>query len=97
MFGANVARRVRLLSKVPKEGYLERLHTADRETVLVKACDKLDNFRSLSQTSPEFKMKQINETVSKYYDLFDEKLENNHPVVVEIKQIIDLSDLEVGF
>lgn len=42
-FGAEVARRVRLLSKVPKDGYLDRLKGADAPTILVKACDRLDN------------------------------------------------------
>ena len=69
-FGTNVARRVRLLTKEPKEGYVERLAWADKETVLVKACDRLDNLRSLGGTTEEFRERQIKETVQHYLPVF---------------------------
>lgn len=70
-FGNEVARIVALLSKCPKEGYIERLKAfADSKVLLVKACDRLDNLRSMSNASAEFVAKQVNETVQVYYPLF---------------------------
>ena len=63
---------VKVLSKVPKEGYLERFHVCtDWRPYFVKACDRLDNLRSLAQCSVEFRRKQVAETKDKYYRLFD--------------------------
>jgi len=70
LFGPEVARRVRLLSKVPKDGYLDRLRDADDHTLLLKACDRLDNLRSLEQADAEFRQKQITETAVKYLPLW---------------------------
>lgn len=69
-FGCAVARRVRILTKDPKEGYVERLYAADMETVLVKACDRLDNLRSLEDCSETFIAKQLIETEGVYLPLF---------------------------
>lgn len=70
-FGADVVRIVKTLSKVPKEGYLERfLTSSDWRPYVIKACDRLDNIRSLAGTDTEFAMKQLNETVEKYGPLF---------------------------
>lgn len=60
-FGREVARRVRLLTKAPKEGYLDRLIQADPMTRFVKICDRLDNLRSLPQ-DPAFREKTLRET-----------------------------------
>lgn len=60
-FGKDVARRVRVLSKIPKEGYLERLLAADSLTRFVKLCDRLDNLRSLPDDE-KFRTKTIKET-----------------------------------
>lgn len=87
-FGPDVARRVRRLSKVPKEGYVERLKIADLETILVKACDRLDNLLSLGQTTPEFQEKQLKETRIKYLPLFMTVLGPKHPVVLRIHAIV---------
>jgi GTP pyrophosphokinase len=87
MFGRNVARRVRLLTKEPKEGYLDRLAQADTETLLIKACDRLDNLRSLAETSEEFRQKQVRETVEKYLPLFEMALGAN-VVILRIKDIL---------
>lgn len=71
-FGGEVIWIVKLLSKCPVEGYLERLNAfADWQVLLLKACDRLDNLRSLSAGSLEFQQKQIEETRTKYYPLFD--------------------------
>ncbi|MFO0760568.1 MAG: hypothetical protein U0359_29070 [Byssovorax sp.] len=71
-FGADVCNIVKVLSKVPKEGYLDRFYVCtDWRPYFVKACDRLDNLRSLSQATPEFRKKQVAETRDKYYRLFD--------------------------
>lgn len=71
-FGSDVCNIVKVLSKVPKEGYLDRFFVCtDWRPYFVKACDRLDNLRSLSQASPEFRRKQVTETRDKYYRLFD--------------------------
>jgi (p)ppGpp synthase/HD superfamily hydrolase len=70
--GPEVARIVKMLSKVPKEGYLERLIAyADWRVLVIKACDRLDNLRSLEGSPVEFQMKQITETETKYFEVFD--------------------------
>ena len=71
-FGSDVCNIVKVLSKVPKEGYLDRFFVCtDWRPYFVKACDRLDNLRSLSQSSVEFRKKQVVETRDKYYRLFD--------------------------
>lgn len=77
-FGNEPVSMIKLVSKVPKEGYLERLLACENWKVLVlKGCDKLDNQRSLMipGTSPEFQKKQILETQDHYFKLFDHLLE----------------------
>jgi len=71
-FGRDVIWMVKLLSKVPKEGYLSRMDSfADWRVLMLKACDRLDNLRSLKDASAEFQRKQIEETRTKYYPVFD--------------------------
>lgn len=73
-FGPDVVHMVKMLSKVPKEGYIERLnHCHEWKVLAIKACDRLDNLRSLMipGNTNEFKKKQIKETKEKYYPLFD--------------------------
>lgn len=71
-FGSEVCNIVKVLTKVPKEGYLDRFYVCtDWRPYFVKACDRLDNLRSLSQSSLEFRKKQVTETRDKYYRLFD--------------------------
>lgn len=63
LFGGNVARMVKMLTKGPKEGYYDRLHRyADANTLVVKTCDRISNLRTLGGCSPEFQQKQIKET-----------------------------------
>lgn len=73
-FGADVATIVMTLSKAPKEGYLERFAmSTDWRPYLIKACDRLDNLRSLGGDGA-FRDKQIKETREKYYPLFERML-----------------------
>jgi (p)ppGpp synthase/HD superfamily hydrolase len=71
-FGSQVCCIVKVLSKVPKVGFLERFFACpDWRPYFVKACDRLDNLRALAQCSVEFRKKQVTETRDKYYRLFD--------------------------
>jgi GTP diphosphokinase / guanosine-3',5'-bis(diphosphate) 3'-diphosphatase len=70
-FGPEVYTLVRILSKKPKEGYLDRLSNyGDWKAIMIKGCDRLDNLRSLPACKAEFQKKQIEETKNKYYPLF---------------------------
>ena len=72
-FGADVTSIVKILSKAPKEGYIERLQMCkDWRPLVIKACDRLDNLRSLSgpTITDEFRTRQINETSEKYIPIF---------------------------
>lgn len=73
-FGRDVVTIVKTLSKVPKEGYLDRFYlSVDWRPYVIKGCDRLDNLRSLSPqfTTPEFRLKQTKETQEKYLPLFE--------------------------
>lgn len=77
-FGSNVAMMVTVLSKIPKEGYHERLKNCQNWKVLaLKMCDRLDNLRSLmvAGVSLEFQKKQIQETKEHYFPLFDQLIQ----------------------
>jgi (p)ppGpp synthase/HD superfamily hydrolase len=72
-FGPDVVSIVKILSKAPKEGYLERFAMCkDWRPYVIKACDRLDNLRSLSgpTITEEFRQRQIKETEEKYLPLF---------------------------
>jgi (p)ppGpp synthase/HD superfamily hydrolase len=74
-FGTDVVNIVKILSKVPKEGYHERLaHCCSWRVIAIKACDRLDNLRSLMTpgTTIEFQKKQIKETKEIYYPIIDD-------------------------
>ncbi|MFH1047999.1 MAG: HD domain-containing protein [Patescibacteria group bacterium] len=76
IYGLEVSRIVRLLSKVPKDGYLERLDTfGDWKVRLIKACDRLHNLRSLAGTEPNFQHKIADETREHYIHLLGEMLQ----------------------
>lgn len=69
-FGADVAEMVRLLSKIPKDEYHERLERfADWRVLLVKIADRLHNIRSLEGTDLAFQRKQLEETNREYIGL----------------------------
>jgi (p)ppGpp synthase/HD superfamily hydrolase len=73
-FGSEVVGMIKRLSKVPKEGYIERLsNCGDWKVIAIKACDRLDNLRSLMipENTLEFQRKQIKETKEKYFPIFD--------------------------
>lgn len=75
-FGADTVGIVKVLSKVPKEGYMERFWlSTDWRPYVLKACDRLDNLRSLEQSSAAFQAKQVKETQEKFYPLFDRMIE----------------------
>lgn len=77
-FGVKVVNLVKLLSKTPKEGYFDRLRSCTNYEVLaLKACDRLDNLRSLMVpgTSLEFQKRQVKETEEIYFPIFDRMLE----------------------
>lgn len=74
IFGTEIVSMIKLLSKVPKEGYIERLNNChDWRVLAIKACDRLDNLKSLMipGTTIEFQKKQVKETKEKYFPLFD--------------------------
>jgi len=71
-FGTDVCAIVKTLSKVPKEGYLDRLLAcSDWRAYFVKACDRFDNLQTMANTSDDFKRKQCQETENHYFRLFD--------------------------
>ena len=71
-FGHKVVTSVKVLSKTPKEGYLDRFNACTFWwPYVVKGCDRLDNNRTLHCCTPEFRAKQVAETREKYYPLFD--------------------------
>ncbi len=73
-FGTDVCCIVKTLSKAPKEGYLERfVMCSDWRPYVIKACDRLDNLRSLGGDL-KFRTRQVAETREKYYSLFDRML-----------------------
>ena len=99
-FGADTVTMVKLLSKIPKEGYIERLKNCHNWKVLaIKACDRLDNLRSLMVpgNTVEFQKKQIQETREKYFPIFDflmaitpaEYISNVSVVRDEIRRLIE--------
>lgn len=79
-FGADVVKVVKALSKVPKEGYLERLRgSVDWRPYAIKACDRVDNLRSLAGSTPNFITKQCDETADHYLPLMRDRLTHLAP------------------
>ena len=78
--GPEAERMIRLLSKVPKAGYLERLRMhGDWKTLLVKLCDRHDNMSSLSVAPADFQRKQTIETRDVHLPLFEHLLAISPP------------------
>jgi guanosine-3',5'-bis(diphosphate) 3'-pyrophosphohydrolase len=70
--GEDAARILRFVSKMPKEGFVERLKTyADWRALAVKLCDRFDNFSDLDATDEAFQRKQTLETRDVYLPLFE--------------------------
>lgn len=93
-FDSDTVAMVKVLSKTPKEGYIERFQLCtDWRPYVVKACDRLDNIRSLEQTTPEFQTKQVKETREKYYPLFRRMVElsppTHRPWIEELRTTIE--------
>ncbi|MFA5853653.1 MAG: HD domain-containing protein [Patescibacteria group bacterium] len=79
--GPDVARDIRLLSKVPKEGSFDRLMLhAEWQPLVVKGCDRLDNLRGLAHMDDAFKLKQLRETSETYLPLFRRLTEYDAPM-----------------
>ncbi len=69
-YGWEVLRIVRILSKSPGNDYLRRMRTfGDWKILLVKACDRLHNLRTLDGCTREFQLKQAHETRDHYIHL----------------------------
>lgn len=93
LFGARVCQVVMLLSKCPKEGYLERLQQyGDDEVIMLKAADRLDNMRSLSQATPQFIAKQVAETRQKLIPVFNR---SDKPQVIRL--VVRILELVVKY
>jgi (p)ppGpp synthase/HD superfamily hydrolase len=99
-FGSEVVSIIKLLSKMPKDGYHDRLSNCHNWKILtIKMCDRLDNLRSLMipGTTLEFQKKQVKETKEIYFPLFDQLLqlcptmylENISAVRDEIRRLIE--------
>jgi hypothetical protein len=72
MFGPDATTIVKVLSKCPPEGYLDRFWMcADWRPYVLKGCDRLHNNRTLASGTREFRTKQVAETRTKYYPLFE--------------------------
>lgn len=72
LFGKKVALWVALLSKVPKEGYHERLSSCGMwEVLLVKLCDRLHNLRTFGVWEEKRRRRYIRETEEVYLPLAD--------------------------
>ncbi len=98
-FGSRVVHIIKLLSKVPKTGYIDRLRECHEwEVLAIKACDRLDNLRSLMivGNTYEFKQRQLKETAGFYFGIFDNLVrltpQHHHKnilrVVKEIKRLV---------
>lgn len=69
-FGSEISRRVMLMSKKPKQGFRQRLEMhGDWKVLAVKVADRIDNLRTLGGAAPEFKAKQIRESLDMYTSL----------------------------
>jgi GTP diphosphokinase / guanosine-3',5'-bis(diphosphate) 3'-diphosphatase len=88
LFGPRVCQIVKLLSKCPKEGYVQRLRTfGDSEVLLLKGCDRLDNLRSMNSSTGEFIEKQVAETQNVLMPLWSD---NNDHRIVHLRTLIGL-------
>ena len=72
VFGKDIVRYVRALTKEPGKDYLAHLLRAPTPVLFVKLADRLHNLRTLGGCRPEKKAKQIKETREKYVDVMEE-------------------------
>lgn len=90
-FGVDVVSIVKVLSKDPPEGYLDRFNLcSDWRPYVIKGCDRLDNLRSMSDPTVtlKFRQKQVKETQEKYLPLFDRMVTLTPPEYVGRVQIL---------
>jgi guanosine-3',5'-bis(diphosphate) 3'-pyrophosphohydrolase len=86
-FGSDVTQVIKVLSKTPPEGYIQRFHMCtDWRPFVLKGCDRLDNLRSLPGTSTAFRAKQVAETREKYCPLLDRMMQLVPPAFKERAQ-----------
>lgn len=79
-FGKQVARGVQLLSKVPKDGYHQRLlEHGSKKVWLVKLADRLQNLRTLGSFALAKQKIQIAETQELYIPLSDKLIKRLPP------------------
>ncbi len=71
IFGENVVRSVRALTKEEEKPYHEQLESAPADVLLVKLSDRLHNLRTLGGCTDKKKQKQLIETREKYIPLVD--------------------------
>lgn len=72
LFGKTVAQRLRVLSKLPKEGYNYRLEEfGDVGAWLIKLADNLHNTRTLDVCTPQKQIRKVKETLTHYFPLID--------------------------
>lgn len=72
LFGKEVVSDVKLLSKLPKEGYYERLIKFGNNRVwFLKLIDRICNLREMNNATQAFIDKQVKETKEKILPIFD--------------------------
>ena len=75
-FETEVALLVKMVSKIPKAGFEQRLaNFAGFKALVLKACDRLHNLRTLQHGSEEFQRKQVKETREVYLPIFQRMIE----------------------
>ena len=89
MFGSRVARNVRCLTNIPKEGYYGRLSTSGTEVLTIKFCDRLDNVRTFGAGGTTFARRKANETIMTYLPMFKDNLINVTPEATHLKVLLD--------
>lgn len=91
MFNAKVARIVRTLSNIPKQGYYNRLANSDKDVLIVKLCDRLDNMRTIDHAyiDESFRLRKAKETINKYIHLFNSKLLDSSNNMIKFGPTID--------
>jgi (p)ppGpp synthase/HD superfamily hydrolase len=75
LFGHDIAKDIKLLSKFPKNGYVSRLRASVKEgnfrPSIVKMMDRYDNLKTLPLWDSAFCEKQKRETREEYITLFE--------------------------
>lgn len=72
VFGKDIVRYVRAVTKEPGKDYFENLLRAPTPALFVKLADRLHNLRTLEDCRPEKKIKQVKETREKFSGIIEE-------------------------